>query len=65
MHGQVEKKQTRTLEELQAEREEEEERGEVKEEEFEEDEDEEHIYNPLNLPLGWDGASALLRCIAV
>ncbi|GMH42222.1 hypothetical protein BSKO_10141 [Bryopsis sp. KO-2023] len=49
--GKVERKQAQTLEELQAELEEQE---QVVEEEGS-DEEEEYIYNPLKLPLGWDG----------
>eukprot|EP00873_Tetraselmis_striata_P024256 jgi/Tetstr1/444520/TSEL_032399.t1 len=47
----VEKKQARTYDELQAELE------EAEEAELEEDSDEEddYVYNPLKLPLGWDG----------
>mmetsp|Transcript_43189 Transcript_43189/g.102496 ORF Transcript_43189/g.102496 Transcript_43189/m.102496 type:complete len:170 (+) Transcript_43189:1465-1974(+) len=47
----VEKKQARTYDELQVELE------EAQEEELDEDSDEEdeYIYNPLKLPLGWDG----------
>ncbi|GJP36528.1 hypothetical protein CLOM_g21027 [Closterium sp. NIES-68] len=47
----VEKKAGLTYEEMAAEREEE----EVVEEEEESDEEEEEIYNPLKLPMGWDG----------
>ncbi|OWZ15430.1 Splicing factor 3A [Phytophthora megakarya] len=61
VHGTIsylELKQTRTHEELQAEIEEEEEGTfsdvDVENEKEEEDE-EEQLYNPLNLPLGWDG----------
>ena len=52
----VELKQTRTHEELQAEIEEEE-MGEVEDIIVDEDDDDEEspLYNPLNLPLGWDG----------
>jgi len=55
---QVEKKQTRTVEEREQEILEEEEGmlpGLEEEEEEEESDDEGPIYNPLNLPLGWDG----------
>eukprot|EP00245_Coleochaete_scutata_P011206 TRINITY_DN4114_c0_g1_i1.p1 TRINITY_DN4114_c0_g1~~TRINITY_DN4114_c0_g1_i1.p1 ORF type:complete len:513 (-),score=146.40 TRINITY_DN4114_c0_g1_i1:146-1684(-) len=46
----VEKKQARTYEELEAER------DEVEEEaQSESDDDEQQIYNPLKLPMGWDG----------
>ncbi|TDH67544.1 hypothetical protein CCR75_006927 [Bremia lactucae] len=54
----LELKQTRTHEELQAEIEEEEEGtfSDVDvENENEEEDEEEQLYNPLNLPLGWDG----------
>ncbi|KAL7692824.1 putative Zinc finger C2H2-type, splicing factor SF3a60 binding domain, SF3A3 [Plasmopara halstedii] len=54
----LELKQTRTHEELQAEIEEEDEGtfSDVDvENENEEDEEEEQLYNPLNLPIGWDG----------
>jgi splicing factor 3A subunit 3 len=51
---QVEKKQTRTVQELEAEQEEEEAGVEDVAEE-EESDDETPFYNPLNLPLGWDG----------
>eukprot|EP00002_Diphylleia_rotans_P038104 TRINITY_DN8612_c0_g1_i1.p1 TRINITY_DN8612_c0_g1~~TRINITY_DN8612_c0_g1_i1.p1 ORF type:complete len:456 (+),score=116.88 TRINITY_DN8612_c0_g1_i1:56-1423(+) len=47
----VEKKQSQTPEELEKEKEAEE---EIEEEE-EDDDDEKPLYNPLNLPLGWDG----------
>ncbi|CAI7876565.1 unnamed protein product [Closterium sp. NIES-53] len=47
----VEKKAGLTYEEMAAEREEE----EVVEEEEESEEEEEEIYNPLKLPMGWDG----------
>lgn len=48
--NQIRKKQTRTWDELQAES------YDFKEtNENEEDEDEEPVYNPKNLPLGWDG----------
>ncbi|XP_020527853.1 splicing factor SF3a60 homolog isoform X2 [Amborella trichopoda] len=46
----VEKKQALTYEEMEAEREEEEVQAES-----ESDEDEQQIYNPLKLPMGWDG----------
>ncbi|KAK9838337.1 hypothetical protein WJX81_005551 [Elliptochloris bilobata] len=49
--GNVEKKQARTYEELQAEQAEADEAGPLSDSE---DEDE-YIYNPLKLPLGWDG----------
>jgi splicing factor 3A subunit 3 len=52
--AQVEKKQTRTVQELAAE-EEEEEAGVEDVAEEEESDDETPFYNPLNLPLGWDG----------
>ncbi len=57
----VEKKQTRTKEEREAELKEEEEgalpeiRGEDEEEEDDDEDDDGPIYNPLNLPLGYDG----------
>lgn len=46
----VEKKQALTYEEMEAEREE-----EVEQAESESDDDEQQIYNPLKLPMGWDG----------
>ncbi|KAK9094119.1 hypothetical protein Scep_025588 [Stephania cephalantha] len=46
----VEKKQALTYEEMEAEREEEEIQADT-----ESDEDEQQIYNPLKLPMGWDG----------
>ncbi|XP_010544083.1 PREDICTED: splicing factor SF3a60 homolog [Tarenaya hassleriana] len=46
----VEKKQALTYEEMEAEREEEETRVES-----ESDDDDQQIYNPLKLPMGWDG----------
>ncbi|KAL4204832.1 hypothetical protein AMTRI_Chr01g111730 [Amborella trichopoda] len=46
----VEKKQALTYEEMEAEREEEEVQAES-----DSDEDEQQIYNPLKLPMGWDG----------
>lgn len=46
----VEKKQALTYEEMEAEREEEEVQAES-----ESDEEEQQIYNPLKLPMGWDG----------
>lgn len=46
----VEKKQALTYEEMEAEREEEEVQAES-----ESDDDEQQIYNPLKLPMGWDG----------
>jgi len=49
----IEKKQSRTFEELQEELDAMEQ--EVIDEEDEEEEDDGPIYNPLNLPLGWDG----------
>jgi len=49
----IEKKQSRTFEELQEELTAME--AEVIAEESEEDDDDAPIYNPLNLPLGWDG----------
>ncbi|KAH7474850.1 Splicing factor SF3a60-like protein [Phytophthora ramorum] len=55
----LELKQTRTHEELQAEIEEEEEGAfsdvDVENENEEGEDEEEQLYNPLNLPLGWDG----------
>ncbi|GMF64985.1 unnamed protein product [Phytophthora lilii] len=55
----LELKQTRTHEELQAEIEEEEEGTfsdvDVENENEEAEDEEEQLYNPLNLPLGWDG----------
>jgi splicing factor 3A subunit 3 len=55
----LELKQTRTHEELQAEIEEEEEGTfsdvDVENENEEGEDEEEQLYNPLNLPLGWDG----------
>ncbi len=48
--NQIRKKQTRTWDELQAES------YDFKDaNEGEEDEDDEPVYNPKNLPLGWDG----------
>lgn len=56
--GRIEKRQSQTYEERLAELEEEEE-ADLKvgggEEDEEEEEEEEYIYNPLKLPLGWDG----------
>eukprot|EP00752_Nemacystus_decipiens_P010210 g9098.t1 len=54
---QVDKKQTRTVEERDQEIQEEEQGAlpEFNEEEDEESDEEGPIYNPLNLPLGWDG----------
>ncbi|CAM9482241.1 unnamed protein product [Ascophyllum nodosum] len=54
---QVDKKQTRTVEERDKEIREEEQGvlPEIDEEEEEDSDDEGPIYNPLNLPLGWDG----------
>lgn len=49
----IEKKQSRTFEELQEEIAAQE--AELIEEESEEEDDDAPIYNPLNLPLGWDG----------
>ncbi|XP_030532398.1 splicing factor SF3a60 homolog [Rhodamnia argentea] len=46
----VEKKQALTYEEMEAEREEEETQADT-----ESDDDEQQIYNPLKLPMGWDG----------
>ncbi|GAB2265087.1 hypothetical protein Dimus_000154 [Dionaea muscipula] len=46
----VEKKQALTFEEMEAEREEEEEQADI-----ESDDEEQQIYNPLKLPMGWDG----------
>ncbi|THG10044.1 hypothetical protein TEA_028115 [Camellia sinensis var. sinensis] len=46
----VEKKQALTYEEMEAEREEEEVQADT-----ESDDDEQQIYNPLKLPMGWDG----------
>lgn len=51
----AEKQQTRTVEEKEAEIEEEEFGLLPEVEEGEDDEDDEPIYNPLNVPLGWDG----------
>ncbi|CEM09068.1 unnamed protein product [Vitrella brassicaformis CCMP3155] len=52
----IQKKQSRTAEELDEEEEEEEEEvPEIEEEEEEGSDAEKPIYNPLNLPLGWDG----------
>jgi splicing factor 3A subunit 3 len=48
--GHVEKKQALTYEEMEAEREEEEVAAES-----ESEDDEQAIYNPLKLPMGWDG----------
>lgn len=48
--GHVEKKQSYTYEEMEAEREEEEVQAES-----DSDEEEQQIYNPLKLPMGWDG----------
>lgn len=53
--AQVEKKQTRTIEELEAEQEEEEAGVDDVPMEEEDSDDETPFYNPLNLPLGWDG----------
>jgi len=53
--AQVEKKQTRTIEELEAEQEEEEAGVDDVPMEDEDSDDETPFYNPLNLPLGWDG----------
>ena len=50
----LEKKQTRTFEELAADLEEEEEEEEVILSDSDSDDDK-PLYNPLNLPLGWDG----------
>ncbi|CAN0546787.1 unnamed protein product, partial [Ectocarpus sp. 8 AP-2014] len=54
---QVDKKHTRTVEERDQEIQEEEQGAlpEFNEEEEEESDEEGPIYNPLNLPLGWDG----------
>ena len=49
---QIEKKQTRTMEELEAELEAE---GGPQEGDSDSDDEEKAIYNPKNLPLGWDG----------
>ncbi|KAF8066290.1 hypothetical protein HT031_002613 [Scenedesmus sp. PABB004] len=49
--GRVEKKQAQTYEELVAELEE----GEAEALGEEEEEEDEYVYNPLKLPLGWDG----------
>ncbi|XP_052199758.1 splicing factor SF3a60 homolog [Diospyros lotus] len=46
----IEKKQALTYEEMEAEREEEEEQADT-----ESDDEEQQIYNPLKLPMGWDG----------
>ncbi|CAI5536033.1 unnamed protein product [Closterium sp. Naga37s-1] len=51
----VEKKAGLTYEEMAAEREEVRDWEEVVEEEEESEEEEEEIYNPLKLPMGWDG----------
>ena len=52
----VEKKQARTYEEIERDLAlAEEEGGGGAEEEEEEEEEDKPIYNPLNLPLGWDG----------
>ena len=52
----VEQKQIRTWEEIQVERAEREETEKLAADDKEDsDEDEEVIYNPLHLPLGWDG----------
>jgi splicing factor 3A subunit 3 len=56
--GRIEKRQSQTYEERLAELEEEEEanvQGAAGAEEEEEEEEEEYVYNPLKLPLGWDG----------
>jgi len=50
----IEKKQSRTFEELQEELNAMEQEV-IKEDESEEEDDDAPIYNPLNLPLGWDG----------
>lgn len=50
--GRVEKKQAQTYEEMLADLEEAENEGAAADEE---EEEEEYIYNPLKLPLGWDG----------
>ena len=47
----MEKKQSQTYEEMLAEMEE----AEAEAAEDEDEEEEEYIYNPLKLPLGWDG----------
>jgi splicing factor 3A subunit 3 len=52
--GRIEKRQAQTYEEMLAEAEAEEEE-ELPLEDGEEDEEDEYIYNPLKLPLGWDG----------
>eukprot|EP00798_Chlamydomonas_sp_ICE-L_P018774 gene18774-25310_t len=49
--GKIEKKQTQTYEEMQAEQEE----AEAELVPVDSDEEDEFIYNPLKLPLGWDG----------
>lgn len=49
---QIEKKQTRTMEELEAELEAE---GGPQDGDSDSDDEEKAIYNPKNLPLGWDG----------
>ena len=53
----LELKQTRTHEELKAEAEEEEmgQLADIDPDEEEDDEEETPLYNPLNLPIGWDG----------
>ena len=51
----IEKKQARTYEELERDLQAAEEEDAVMEEEEEEEEEDKPIYNPLNLPLGWDG----------
>ncbi|KAL4539701.1 hypothetical protein Ndes2437B_g01942 [Nannochloris sp. 'desiccata'] len=52
--GRIEKRQAQTYEEMLAEAEAEEEE-ELPLEDGEDDEEDEYIYNPLKLPLGWDG----------
>jgi splicing factor 3A subunit 3 len=52
--GRIEKRQAQTYEEMLAEAEAEEEE-ELPLEDGEEEEEDEYIYNPLKLPLGWDG----------
>lgn len=54
--GKIEKRHAQTYEEILAEKEEEEEGDELLlEEEEDEGEEDEYVYNPLKLPLGWDG----------
>lgn len=53
--GRIEKRQAQTYEEMLAEAEAEEEEDLPLAEDGDEDEEDEYIYNPLKLPLGWDG----------